>query len=52
MILEFRQIRQIWGKMAHLHMKGKYMIVDEWQRVQCITKTSNKVKFLKGTCKL
>jgi hypothetical protein len=38
--------------MAHLQQKARIMIVEEWQRVQSITTTSNELKVMKGTRKL
>jgi hypothetical protein len=38
--------------MAHLQQKARNMIVEEWQRVQSMTTTSNELKVIKGTRQL
>ena len=38
--------------MAHLSIKARYRIVEEWERVGTISQTSKNLKIRKGTCKL
>lgn len=38
--------------MAHLSIKARYRIIEEWERVGSINKTSKNLNIRKGTCRL